>query len=132
MENKFKHMDYIQSAISRMAANSFSLKGWNVTIVAAIVALSFKESDWRIYASALFLNIVFWALDAYYLRQEKLFRMLYNKVSKIKDDNEVDFSMHTNEFKRYVSKLVCVISIAPLYLTITIILLVLISAVKGD
>lgn len=132
MKNKFKHMDYIQSAISRMAANSFSLKGWNVTIVAAIVALSFKESDWRIYASALFLNIVFWALDAYYLRQEKLFRMLYNKVSKIKDDNEVDFSMHTNEFKRYVSKLVCVISIAPLYLTITIILLVLISAVKGD
>lgn len=124
-------MDYIQSTISRMAANSFSLKGWNVTIVAAIVALSFKESDWRIYVSALFLNIVFWVLDAYYLRQEKLFRMLYNKVSKIKDDNKVDFSMHTSEFKKYVSKFVCVISIAPLYLSITIILLVLISAVKG-
>ena len=50
MENKYKHMDYIQSAISRMASNSFYLKGWNVTIIAAIVALSFKESDWRIYA----------------------------------------------------------------------------------
>lgn len=85
MENKYKHMDYIQSAISRMASNSFYLKGWNVTIIAAIVALSFKESDWRIYACALALNIVFWVLDAYYLKQEKLFRELYNKVSKIRN-----------------------------------------------
>lgn len=53
MENKYKHMDYVQSAISRMASNSFHIKGWNVTIIAAIVALSFKESDWRIYACAL-------------------------------------------------------------------------------
>ena len=74
MKNKYKHMDYIQSAISRMASNSFYLKGWNVTIIAAIVALSFKESDWRIYACALVLNVVFWFLDAYYLMQEKLFR----------------------------------------------------------
>ena len=85
MENKYKHMDYIQSAISRMASNSFYLKGWNVTIIAAIVALSFKESDWRIYACALVLNFVFWFLDAYYLKQEKLFRELYNKVSMISD-----------------------------------------------
>ena len=66
MENKYKHMDYVQSAISRMASNSFYLKGWNITIIAAIVALSFKESDWRIYACALVLNVVFWFLDAYY------------------------------------------------------------------
>ncbi len=129
MENKFKHMDYIQSAISRMAANSFSLKGWDVTIVAAIVALSFKESDWRIYACALFLNIVFWVLDAYYLKQEKQFRMLYDEVSKIKDDGTVDFSMDTRKFTRKVSKISCVISIAPLYLAITVILLVLIVVV---
>ena len=103
MENKYKHMDYIQSAISRMASNSFYLKGWNVTIIAAIVALSFKESDWRIYACALVLNVVFWFLDAYYLKQEKLFRELYNKVSQISDDNLIDFSMNTSEFKEKVS-----------------------------
>lgn len=107
MENKYKHMDYVQSAISRMASNSFYLKGWNITIIAAIVALSFKESDWRIYACALVLNVVFWFLDAYYLKQEKLFRELYNKVSKISDDNLVDFSMNTNEFKEKVSAIPC-------------------------
>ena len=132
MENKYKHMDYIQSAISRMASNSFYLKGWNVTIIAAIVALSFKESDWRIYACALVLNVVFWFLDAYYLKQEKLFRELYHKVSKISDDNLVDFSMDTSEFKK-VSKIPCImiknISITPLYLSISIVLLVLIRIV---
>ena len=111
MENKYKHMDYIQSAISRMASNSFYLKGWNVTIIAAIVALSFKESDWRIYACALALNIVFWVLDAYYLKQEKLFRELYNKVSAI------PCLMIKN------------ISITPLYLSISAVLIFLIHIV---
>ena len=115
-----------------MASNSFYLKGWNVTIIAAIVALSFKESDWRIYACALVLNVVFWFLDAYYLKQEKLFRELYHKVSKISDDNLVDFSMDTSEFKK-VSKIPCImiknISITPLYLSISIVLLVLIHIV---
>ena len=133
MENKYKHMDYVQSAISRMASNSFYLKGWNITIIAAIVALSFKESDWRIYACALLLNIVFWVLDAYYFRQEKLFRELYNKISKINDDNLVDFSMDTGEFKEKVSAIPCImiknISITPLYFLISFVLLVLIHMV---
>lgn len=133
MKNKYKHMDYIQSAISRMTSNSFYLKGWNVTIIAAIVALSFKESDWRIYACALVLNVVFWFLDAYYLMQEKLFRELYDKVSKISDDSLVDFSMNTSEFKEKVSAIPCLmiksISITPLYLSISAVLLVLIHVV---
>lgn len=126
-------MDYIQSAISRMASNSFYLKGWNVTVIAAIVALSFKESDWKIYACALVLNVVFWFLDAYYLKQEKLFRELYDKVSKISDDNLVDFSMNTSEFNEKVSAIPCLmmksISITSLYLSISAVLLVLIHIV---
>ena len=109
------------------------LKGWNVTVIAAIVALSFKESDWKIYACALVLNVVFWFLDAYYLKQEKLFRELYDKVSKISDDNLVDFSMNTSEFNEKVSAIPCLmmksISIIPLYLSISAVLLVLIHIV---
>ena len=116
-----------------MASNSFYLKGWNVTVIAAIVALSFKESDWKIYACALVLNVVFWFLDAYYLKQEKLFRELYDKVSKISDDNLVDFSMITSEFNEKVSAIPCLmmksISITPLYLSISAVLLVLIHIV---
>ena len=130
MENKYKHMDYIQSAISRMASNAFYLKGWNITIIAAIVALSFKESDWRMYACALILNIVFWFLDAYYLTQEKLFRELYKKISLIKNDDAIDFSMDTSEFKQNVPAIPCImiknISTTPLYFSISVILIILI------
>lgn len=73
MENKYKHMDYIQSVISRMASNSFYLKGWNITIIAVIVALSFKESDWRIYACALVLNGVFWFFRCILLETREAF-----------------------------------------------------------
>ena len=113
-------MDYVQSTISRMASNSFYLKGWNVTIISAIVALSFKESDWRIYTCALVLNIVFWFLDAYYLKQEALFRKLFEKISKISDDTQVNFSMNTDEFEKDVSAIICnmfnkLFQITPLY-----------------
>ncbi|WP_373482985.1 hypothetical protein [Acetobacterium sp.] len=40
MENKTKHLEMIQSVISRMAGNSFTLKGWAVTLIAGIFALS--------------------------------------------------------------------------------------------
>lgn len=133
MDNKYKHMDYVQSTISRMASKSFYLKGWNVTIISAIVALSFKESDWRIYTCALVLNIVFWFLDAYYLKQEALFRKLFEKISKISDDTQVNFSMNTDEFEKDVSAIICNmftnISITPLYLSITVVLLLLIHIV---
>ena len=85
------------------------------------------------YACALVLNVVFWFLDAYYLKQEKLFRELYNKVSQISDDNLIDFSMNTSEFKEKVSAIPCImiknISITPLYLSISVVLLVLIHIV---
>ena len=133
MENKYKYMDYIQSAITRMASNSFYLKGWNVTIIAAIVALSIKESDWRIYACALLLNIVFWFLDAYYLKQEKLFRELYRKISAISDDAAIDFSMDTREFKQNVPCIPSIMAknilITPLYLSISVVLIILIYIV---
>lgn len=133
MENKYKHMDYIQSVISRMASNSFYLKGWNISIIAAIVALSFKESDWRIYGCALILNIVFWFLDAYYLKQEELFRKLYKKISQVKDDNKIDFSMDIQQFKGDVSVFPRImlknISVTPLYLSISVVLIILIHIV---
>lgn len=133
MDNKYKHMDYIQSTITRMGSNSFYLKGWTITIVAAIVALSIKESDWKIYACALFLTIMFWFLDSYYLKQEKLFRELYKKVSSETDGNRIDFSMDTSPYKNNVSNIPSImfwnISVTPLYLSISVVLIILIHVI---
>ena len=76
------HLGFIQGVINRMGLNSFLAKGWTVTMTAAIFALSDRDNDQRFILIALFPVAVFWALDAYYLHQEKLYRKLYKKVAK--------------------------------------------------
>lgn len=44
-------------------------------------------------------GLVFWALDAYYLRQERLYRSLWDDVAKSQSDATQDFSMDTDPYK---------------------------------
>jgi hypothetical protein len=76
-EDKRKHLDLLQGAISRMAANSFLLKGWNVTLATAVFGLAVKESQPRLALLGLLPILTLWGLDAYYLGYERRFRELY-------------------------------------------------------
>ena len=40
MENKQKHLEFIQSAVGRMASNLFLLNGWMITLIAALFAFA--------------------------------------------------------------------------------------------
>lgn len=93
MEKKFKHLEMIQGIINRMASNSFMLKGWAVTLVAGVYALASKDASKIYYLITYVPIIIFWGLDAYYLRQERLYRKLYDKVRKQEED-DIDFSMN--------------------------------------
>lgn len=98
MENKIKHLEFIQQAITRMASNSFFLKGWAVTLVVGILAFAnVKDMDEKYVVIALIPTIIFWFLDGYFLHQEKLFRKLYDNVRK-KTDEDIDYSMDTSDF----------------------------------
>jgi hypothetical protein len=78
-----------------MAANSFLLKAWAVTLVAALFALGISTTSDRNYVFIAYLPaLAFWTLDAYYLRQERLFRHLYDAV-RIKDEKDIDYSLDT-------------------------------------
>lgn len=44
-ETKIRYLEMIQNIISRMASNSFALKGWAVSLIAGIFALSNKEAE---------------------------------------------------------------------------------------
>ena len=78
--NIIKHLEFVQNTISRLAGNSFLLKGWAVTLVAGIFTLSSKDSNPLFFIVAYIPIIVFWCLDAYYLLQERLFRVLYDHI----------------------------------------------------
>jgi hypothetical protein len=80
MENKLKHLDYIQGLIERMSSHSFLLKRWGVTMVTAIIALGIKEKNTNIIFISFVPIIIFWVLDGFYLSKERLYRMLYAMV----------------------------------------------------
>lgn len=98
MENKLKHLEFIQQAINRMASNLFLLKGWTVTLIAAMFALAAKESRDFYFVLAYFPTLMFWLLDGYFLSQERRFRALYDHVRKL-EESAIDFSMDTQPFK---------------------------------
>lgn len=81
-----------------MASNLFLLKGWTITLIAALFALSAKDANKAYVLIAYFPALLFWVLDGYFLSQERRFRALYDHVRKL-DENQIDFSMDTAPFK---------------------------------
>ena len=77
-----EHLKMIQAVISRMTSNSFFLKGWSVSVAAAIYVLLARDGAVVFPVALLYPPLAFWALDAYYLRQERLFRALYDAVRR--------------------------------------------------
>lgn len=99
VEPKVEHLKFVQAVVARMAANSFLLKGWTVTLVAALFAFGAKEADRAFIGIAWIPVIVFAGLDSYYLRQERLFRALHKKVAARPDADCTDYNMDVSEFK---------------------------------
>lgn len=97
MENKRKHLEFIQDVINRMARGSFLMKGWCITIVAALIALATKENNSNFVVVTIIPIVMFWILDGYFLFQERLYRALYDEV-RIKKEEQIDYSMNTSSF----------------------------------
>lgn len=97
--DKHKHLEFLQTTINRMAGNLFLLKGWTVTLIAALFALAAKDANTIYVMLAYFPLLVFWTLAGYFLAQERCFRALYDHVRTL-DEAQIDFSMDTRQFKK--------------------------------
>ncbi len=96
--NKHKHLEFIQASISRMSGNLFLLKGWSITLIAALFALAAKDTNKMYIVVAFFPLFIFWFLDSYFLAMERRFRSLYDHVRELKEE-EIDFSMSIETYK---------------------------------
>ncbi len=101
MEQKTKHMEFIQGVINRLSQNSFLLKGWSVVLISALFALSAGDSNPAFIVLAYIPAFIFWGLDGYFLREERKFRALYDHV-RILNEDEINFSMDTSVVKDQV------------------------------
>lgn len=123
MDKKIKHLELIENVIERMEKNSFMLKGWTMTLVVAICALSSQGSNAKFIIVAFLPIILFWVLDSYYLLQERKFRMLYSMVIDLKE-NEINFNLDVSndkiDNKKNISIYKCLFSLTEIFFYIPI------------
>ena len=103
-EYMLKEIDIIQDIIRRMAYNSFMIKGWAITLV--VVTLLLKGTEKSQVWIAFIPLVVFWFLDAYFLRQERMYRILYDWVinNRLKTGEHL-FDMKTRRFENEVQSI---------------------------
>lgn len=95
---KIAHLEMVQNVISRMASNSFALKALAVALTAGVLAFAGAARDPSpiLALAALIPVVIFWLLDAHYLRLERLFRRLFDAVRR--GELEEPFTM---DFRQY-------------------------------
>ena len=122
LEILHKEIDLIQAVITRMAQNSFYMKGWCITLVAAIFSLSDGTVREHVYLPLALMVVVFWILDSYYLRQERAYRNLYGHVLKCRIKRNRWQNLYSLDVRKMLRSVPCVprimfsISEWPLYL----------------
>jgi hypothetical protein len=130
-----KEIDLIQGVINRMANNSFLLKGWLVSLIAVILALT---KDTIVATELSYFNlilllpvIVFWYLDAFFLHKEKCYRKLYewviaNRATTTDYSYDLNYMRFEKEVKNIFQIMVSLKStLLPFYGFIVLILIVI-------
>lgn len=80
-EDTRKHLDFIQSVITRMSAASSNAKAWLLPVVTAAYGYALTQKADSVALLGVGATALFAYLDANYLRQEKRFRSLYKAVA---------------------------------------------------
>lgn len=95
---RIAHLTMLQSVILRMGSNSFALKALSATFGSAAVAImasSDKPSPYYAFAATVPI-LIFWLMDAQYLRYERAYRSLYEHVRKGEEID--DYSLEAKPF----------------------------------
>lgn len=88
-DKKITYLQMIQGTIDRMSTASAIFKGFSATIVTGVSVITFSNvNNWILIMSFVPL-LIFWILDIYYLRLERRYRFLYERVRT--SEGEPDF-----------------------------------------
>jgi len=74
------HLTMIQNAIARFASQSTTIKGWSITVTAALLGFGATTTTPVVAVVAGYATLAFAALDAYYLSLERAYRKLYDSA----------------------------------------------------
>ncbi|MFD0318171.1 hypothetical protein [Streptomyces flavalbus] len=85
-EVRIRHLEMIQTIVTRMAGNSFLIKGWSLTVTGALLAYAVGNEESAVALVSILPVLAFWIMDGYFLYQERLFRRLYDRVRRPEED----------------------------------------------
>lgn len=100
--NLHKEIDLIQACITRMANNSFLIKGWAISIIAVVLALSDKNTSAPFLALIVLIPLLsFWYLDSFFLHTERMYREMYAWVINERSDGSKSkmYDLNPHRFK---------------------------------
>lgn len=131
--HKEKHLEFIEGVIERLARNSLSCKTWALTLFSALSAVFLNASknscdkyNIRIFFVAVVIMLfIFWCLDAWYLKMERMYRSLYDAVCA-EDSPKKPYDMSIDYFKGGKNRMINTIfslSVCPVYCPLIIFLL---------
>lgn len=80
-EDRRQHLAFVQAVITRMAQSSATAKTWLLPIVMATLGFAFTQHQPFVALLGAVATLIFALLDANYLKQERAFRSLYDKVA---------------------------------------------------
>ncbi len=77
---KVKHLEMVQGVVTRLAGQGATIKNYCITVTTAICGFAITLHRPVVALLALFPIMIFAALDAQYLRTERRFRGLFDKI----------------------------------------------------
>ena len=80
-EDRRQHLAFTQNVISRMAQSSSNTKSWLLPVVTAAYGYSFTKSSVALAVLGIVATVVFALLDVGYLRTERKYRNLYERIA---------------------------------------------------
>lgn len=91
---RVKHLEMIQAVIARLGSDSFLVKGWAVAATGVFLGFAVSNDQAWLALPSVVITGMFWTLDTYYLRSERLFRLLYDRVRKPDRGDYEPFAMN--------------------------------------
>jgi len=119
-EDQRKHLDFIQAVIARLASSSAAVKGWGLTVATFVFGFAATQAVPAVAGLGMLVVTAFGLLDSYYLREERLFRCLYNAARK----GQVEvYSMQKDEYAAKCNRreVVCSWSVIGFYVPLVIV-----------
>lgn len=95
---QIKHLEFLQNIITRMNTNSFQIKTFAITVLAALLAVYASTKDAVFFIVPMYSSFLFGLLDAFYLQQERKFRGIYNAILTNKGIKIEPFEMPLGKF----------------------------------